>query len=198
MSKEIIISVDVEADGPHPGRYSMSSFGASVAGSVDKTGSKILFDHEDTRNHFYVELKPISDEFVPEAAAVSGLDREKLISDGADPVVAMTRFCNWIKEMEALHGGRAVFAAYPLGYDWMWVYWYICEFSEVPSPFGHSAHFDAKTAYAVKGNELVRHSTKRNMPKSLFSSLPHTHNALDDAIEQGILIMNLLNWSGRK
>ncbi|MCI0348077.1 MAG: hypothetical protein L0Z53_01520 [Acidobacteriales bacterium] len=32
-----------------------------------------------------------------------------------------------------------------------------------------------------------RESVKRNMPKRWFDPLPHTHRALDDAIEQGAL-----------
>ncbi len=37
-----------------------------------------------------------------------------------------------------------------------------------------------------------RDSTKRNMPKRWFDDLPHTHIALDDAIEQGALFCNML------
>jgi hypothetical protein len=37
-----------------------------------------------------------------------------------------------------------------------------------------------------------RESTKRNMPKRWFDKLPHTHNALNDAIEQGALFCNML------
>ncbi len=37
-----------------------------------------------------------------------------------------------------------------------------------------------------------RESTKRNMPKAWFDALPHTHRALDDAIEQGALFCNML------
>ncbi|MFF4350389.1 hypothetical protein [Streptomyces sp. NPDC001530] len=32
---------------------------------------------------FYPELRPISEEFVPKALAVSGLDRDRLIRDGS-------------------------------------------------------------------------------------------------------------------
>jgi hypothetical protein len=35
-------------------------------------------------------------------------------------------------------------------------------------------------------------STKRNMPRRWFDKLPHTHLALDDAIEQGALFCNML------
>ena len=37
-----------------------------------------------------------------------------------------------------------------------------------------------------------RSVTKRSMPKHWFDRLPHTHVALDDAIEQGALFCNML------
>ena len=59
------------------------------------------------------------------------------------------------------------------------------------SPFSHSA-LDVKTyAMAVlKGG--YRDATKRPMPREWFDKLPHTHKALDDAIEQGALFCNLM------
>jgi hypothetical protein len=36
------------------------------------------------------------------------------------------------------------------------------------------------------------------MPGFLQPSSPHTHNALDDAIEQGELFANLLEWATRQ
>ena len=37
-----------------------------------------------------------------------------------------------------------------------------------------------------------RDSTKKQMPRAWFDDLPHTHVALDDAIEQGALFCNIL------
>jgi hypothetical protein len=37
-----------------------------------------------------------------------------------------------------------------------------------------------------------RKSTKRAMPQRWFDQHPHTHVALDDAIEQGALFCNML------
>jgi hypothetical protein len=65
------------------------------------------------------------------------------------------------------------------------------------SPFSHSA-LDIKTyAMAVLGTEY-RESTKRNMPKTWFDDLPHTHVALDDAKGQGALFCNMLAERGLK
>jgi hypothetical protein len=38
-----------------------------------------------------------------------------------------------------------------------------------------------------------RQSTKKNMPSSWFSKSPHTHNGLDDAIEQGKLFLSMMS-----
>jgi len=43
-----------------------------------------------------------------------------------------------------------------------------------------------------------RDSTKRNMPQQWFDTFPHTHVALDDAIEQGALFCNMLKDNQRQ
>jgi hypothetical protein len=43
-----------------------------------------------------------------------------------------------------------------------------------------------------------RKSTKKNMPSRWFDDLPHTHLALDDAIEQGALFCNILAENSRQ
>jgi hypothetical protein len=58
-------------------------------------------------------------------------------------------------------------------------------------PVSHSA-LDIKTlAMALLGSGY-RDATKRNMPACWFDPLPHTHKALDDALEQGALFCNIL------
>lgn len=55
---EIYISVDVETSGPFPPDFSMLSLGACVVGQP-----KVAF---------YAELRPISDQVIPEAIGVVG------------------------------------------------------------------------------------------------------------------------------
>ena len=79
---DVYISVDVEADGPIPLVHSLSSLGAAVAGRFDGTA----FTRADpTEQTFYAELQPVSDEFDAQAAAVAGLDRERLQREGETP-----------------------------------------------------------------------------------------------------------------
>lgn len=142
---------------------------------------------------FYAELRPISEDFVPSALAVSGLDRETLVREGRDPAEAMSEAARWVRRV--CGDSLPVLAAYPLSFDWMWIYWYFMKFTGT-SPFGHSRCIDIKTLYAAKAGVPIGQATKRQMPGHLMSKRPHTHNALDDAKEQAELLQNLMAWPG--
>jgi hypothetical protein len=102
------------------------------------------------------------------------------------PEVAMRAYLAWLKSLP----GKAVFVGYPAAYDFMFVYWYLIRFTG-ESPFSHSA-LDIKS-YAMAVLHLpYGESDKRNMPKRWLPASPHTHVALDDAIEQGQLFCNIL------
>lgn len=186
----LYISVDVEADGPIPGPYSMLSFGAAVAGRQDAEGYEAA-DPEDVT--FYRELRPISGDFVPEALAVSGLDRGRLLVEGAEPAVALAEFTAWVREVS--RGAQPVMCGYPASYDWTFLYWYLMRYAG-ESPFGHSGCLDMKTLYATKARLPLRAVSKLTMPPELLSRRRHTHHALDDAIEQAELFSNLMVWPG--
>jgi hypothetical protein len=190
IKPSLYISVDVEADGPIPGPYSMLSLGAAVAGRQDADRFTAADAGERT---FYRELRPISDEFVPEALAVSGLDREQLIEKGSEPAVALADFGAWVREVST--GAQPVMCGYPASYDWTFLYWYLIRFVG-ESPFGHSGCLDMKTLYATKAGLPLRAVAKRTMPPELLSRRRHTHHALDDAIEQAELLANLMAWNG--
>ncbi|MFE6822589.1 3'-5' exoribonuclease domain-containing protein [Streptomyces sp. NPDC057690] len=190
VKPSLYLSVDVEADGPIPGPYSLLSLGAAVAGRQDADGFTAA---DPTRQTFYRELRPISDEFVPEALAVSGLDRERLIEEGLEPALALAQFTRWVREVSG--DAQPVMCGYPASYDWTFLYWYLIRFTG-ESPFGHSGCLDMKTMYATKAGLPLRAVAKRTMPAHLLSRRPHTHHALDDAVEQAELLANLMAWPG--
>jgi len=98
----------------------------------------------------------------------------------------MARYVEWLEGLP----GKPVFVAYPAGFDFLFVYWYLVKFTG-GSPFSFSA-LDMRTfAMALLGCDY-REASKRNMPRRWFDALPHTHKALDDAIEQGALFCNML------
>ena len=176
---EIYVSTDVEADGPLPGPNSVLSF-ASAAYTADK---KLL-------GTFSANL-----ELLPGAAPDPKTAEWWLTQPDAwaacrrdlkSPEAAMSEYASWLGALQ----GKPVFVAYPAGFDFMFVYWYLMRFVG-QSPFGFSALDIKSYAMAVLKTEY-RNATKRRMPAHWFGSQPHTHVALDDAIEQGTLFCNML------
>jgi hypothetical protein len=187
-SVDVYFSADVETDGPIPGEFSMLSFALVLAGSFDGT----TFERPHTYAITYeAELRPIAQRFEQEALAVNGLDRARLLREGRDPVSAMTEASAWVREHAS--GGTPVLVAYPLSFDWSWLYWYFVRFAGA-SPFNHSRCFDLKTAIAVRGRRPVVDSGHDRLPSALRSSLPHTHRAVDDAIEQADVLAKFFAW----
>lgn len=189
---DVYFSADVETDGPIPGPFSMLSFALVVAGTFD---GKTFTRPTDYSEHLYVELRPISQQFQEEALRVNGLDRSRLSIHGAEPPVAMTTASEWIRNRS--RGGRPVLVAYPLSFDWTWLYWYFVQFSKHGSPFDHSRCYDVKTAFAVKSGIPISRAGRSRIPEKLRGRHPHTHHAVDDAIEQAELFANLFEWNGR-
>jgi hypothetical protein len=190
-SSDVYFSADVETDGPIPGPFSILSFALVYAGQYDGTHFSRPASYDRT---FYRELRPISDEFEPEALRINGLDRARLAREGAAPSSAMTDAAQWVRSVAG--GARPILVAYPLSFDWTWLYWYFVRFSAVGSPFNHSGCFDMKTAFAVKGRLTVASAGRSDLYPALRSMRPHTHDALDDAIEQAEIFANLFEWKG--
>ncbi len=184
---EIYVSTDVETDGPIPGPHSMLSF-ASAAYLANKT----------LLGTFTANLELLPDAAGhPETMAwwrenQAAFDATR--TDIEPPQGALRRYVAWLKALP----GRAVFVAYPAGFDFLFVYWYLIRFAG-ESPFSFSA-LDVKTFAMAQMKSDYRDAVKKNMPPRWFDPLPHTHVALDDAIEQGALFCNMLaeNRAGQK
>lgn len=187
---DLYVSVDIETDGPIPGEYSILSFALCLASRYDGSAFDVI--EPDPTTTFYAELKPISDRFEQEALDVHGLDRDALAVDGKDPEVAMREAGEWI----AAHsdGARPVLVAYPLPFDWAFLYWYFIRFTG-ESPFGISSCLDIRTLYQARALTPFDLSSQRSMPPSLLPSRPHTHNAADDAQEQAELFNRIFAWA---
>lgn len=186
-------SADVETDGPIPGPFSMLSFAIVFAGSFDGRRFERPASYEDV---LYRELSPISDEFEPEALRVNGLDRVRLCIEGEPPQKAMTEAYRWVTGMAG--NAKPVLVAYPLSFDWSWLYWYFTRFSEHGSPFEYSRCFDIKTALAVKAHIPISDAGRSRIPSTLLSRHRHTHHAVDDAISQAEIFANVFEWEGTR
>jgi hypothetical protein len=164
---ELYVAVDVEADGPIPGPYSMLSLGMAVAGRPELT--------------FYTELKPISDEFVREALAVSGLDRDLLLRQAPSAEEAMAAAAAWVHGLRRI--GRPVFLAAPAVWDGMFVHWYFVRFAG-SSPFGATGSgVDLRSYWMGRTAGEWFTSRKSDILRAVGLTLPHTHHAGQDAAE---------------
>jgi hypothetical protein len=177
--QEVYVSTDVEADGPIPGPNSMLSFGSAAFSADGKLISTFSANLE--------VLEGATGD--PETMDWWSKNQDAWAQtriDTQNPVDAMAQYLAWLKSLP----GKPVFVGYPVAYDFMFVYWYLIRFTG-ESPFSHSA-LDIKTFAMAVLRLPYRESTKRNMPKRWFPKAPHTHVALDDAIEQGQLFCNIL------
>jgi hypothetical protein len=177
----IYLSTDVETDGPLPGPNSMWSL-ASVAYTADK---KIL-------GQFSVNLadlpgaKPSEKTMAfwnrPENANALKAARE----NPQVPAKAIKDYVAWVKNLP----GDPVFVAYPLAFDSMFVLWYTLYFAG-ENPF-KAGSLDIKSYSAGMLKADFRDLSLDKYPERWFDPLPHTHIALDDALEQGAFFINML------
>ncbi|MBF0220001.1 MAG: exonuclease [Gammaproteobacteria bacterium] len=182
---EIYISTDVETDGPIPGPHSMLSLGAA-AYTADKKLISTFSANLETLAGATADAKTAQWWATqPEAWAACRCNCEA-------PEAAMHRYVKWIQSLKMI----PVFVAYPAGFDFLFVYWYLMRFVG-ESPFSHSA-LDIKTYAMALLKTDYRHSTKHHMPQAWFAKLPHSHVAVDDAIEQGALFCNMLKFNNHR
>lgn len=178
---ETYISVDVETAGPNPSQYSLLTIGACTLAERAST--------------FYVELKPVNNNSVPEALRVSHLSMARLAESGLEPAEAMRRFEAWVKA-ETPPGQRPIFLAFNAPFDWMFVNDYFHRYLG-RNPFGHAA-LDIKSLYmGIAGVGWNETSMRYLMPRYLGNQ-QLTHHALRDAMDQGEIFRKLMQEARKK
>jgi DNA polymerase III alpha subunit (gram-positive type) len=149
------IMVDIEADGPIPGDYSMISFGAVIV-------------EPGLARTFYGRLRPISDRYIAEALAVCNVTREESLAFD-DPKTVMEEFHDWLKTNCQ---GRVLFISDNNGFDWQFINWYFHHFLG-KNPFGHSS---TNLGSLYKGMQRDTFANFKHLRKTA-----HTHHPVDDA-----------------
>jgi hypothetical protein len=180
---DLYISIDIEADGPIPGPYSMLSLGAAA-----------FYQSRTPIATFEANLQPLVGATQhPETMAWWGKHPKAYAYatlNPQDPALVMKTFSEWLRSLSPLR--KPTFVGYPVSYDQMWVHWYMMRF--VGEDILGFSGIDIKTLAASILGRPFRQVSKRNMPKKWFEGCPeHTHKALDDAIGQGILFLNMLD-----
>lgn len=166
------VMVDVEADGPCPGLFSMVSFGAVIV-------------EPNLSNTFYSGvLRPLNGaDSVPEALAVSGVTRDQQIA-GADPRRCMQQFQGWLRKHCS---GRPMFVSDNNGFDWPFINDYFHRYLG-QNPFGYSS---TNLGSLYKG--LVK-DTRKNFKH--LRRTAHTHNPVDDAKGNAEAMLHMMSKMG--
>ena len=122
--------VDIEANGPVPGLYDMVSLGI-VAVHGQPGGGLALGDSH------YLELAPVAPRLDARAAAIHGLDQDRLAREG----LSQRAFCDQLSAWVAAHtdpGTEPCFVGHNAPFDWSHVSWIFAK-EELPNPFGYKA-----------------------------------------------------------
>ena len=134
---------------------------------------------------FYGKLKPISDQWIPEALKVSGFSREETLHFD-DPQEVMENFGKWL----AAHcKNQPIFISDNNGFDWQFTNYYFHRFLK-KNPFGHSS---TNLGSLYKG--LVKDTSKnfKHLRKTT-----HTHNPVDDVIGNAEALLQMQKEMGLK
>jgi len=191
----VYVVTDIEADGPRPGEHSMLSF-ASVA--VTASG--------ETRGVFEAVLEPLPgavrdpDTYAwfqtqPEAWAAA-------TADPRSPADVMAQFVAFVRGL----GAPALFAAFPVAFDGMWIDAYLKRFTPHALIEGHYAAQPLfagpglclkSFAAAVTGQDFAECDPK-TLPADWLGHHEHTHKAIDDARGYAHLLGVLMALAGRE
>jgi len=184
---EIYVSVDIECNGPCPGLHSMLSIGAVAFDANKGIGRDAVIGQfsanldlipgsttdPDTMKWWSTQLEAW------EACRVAPQKLEK----------ALPALADWLETLP----GPPIFVGYPAGYDFTFVYYYLHRFASGRNPFVRNA-IDIETYVMGMTGTGYLEVGKRSWPEHWFDrTLKHTHVALDDAMEQGVTFLRIMN-----
>jgi DNA polymerase III alpha subunit (gram-positive type) len=175
----IYVSTDIETDGQVPGVNSMLSIG-SAAFFEDKT----LIDT------FTANLESLSEARADEKTMrwwQTQPEAWRICRENTQPPdKVMKEYCRWLEQLP----GHIIFVGYPLVFDFRFIDYYLHRFVG-KNPFGF-AGIDIRSFVMGMRKAEYRQAGMNYLPKRWFDNLKHTHIALEDAIEQGVVFCNML------
>ena len=196
---DMYFSIDIETDGDAPGCSSMLSIG-------------VVALHPVTQSHyasFYRTLKRLPDAR-PQTTTMEWWDQfpkqyAEAREDAVEPKKAMEDLRTFVEDCLAPFRGKplptdpkdpvAVFVASPASFDFSFVSYYLHRFLG-ESCFGFRA-LDLKSyAMALIGCSFSEAKKERYFDE-WKTTLPHTHNALEDAEQQADVFRRMLVWRAK-
>lgn len=197
---EIYFSVDIETDGDCPGLSSMLSLGAVVVAPNPEGHA----DRYSTHGTFYKTFKRLP-EARPSNATMEWWDQfpkqwVETRHEPVDPAKGMKDFEDWVNAeiRDASYHGisdpKPIFLAGPIGFDFTFVYYYCHRFLG-RCIFGHNGVDMRSLAMGILDKPY--RTKKEQYPGEWETKLPHTHNALEDAMEQADRFRKMMEWRGK-
>lgn len=182
--QQVYIVVDIEADGPVPGQYSMLSLAAVATTPEAEIG------------RFYRKLRAL-----PEAVQEPNTMRwwntepkawEEVQTGAEDPSVVISDFVAWVESLDK----QLIFVASPIALDYSFVGWYLMRFvGRNPFSNEHNAvrTLDIRSFISGKYGLTFDNSSRNKLPDALTHVMPqHTHKAIDDAVGYANLLRHIL------
>lgn len=183
MTNTTYISIDIEANGDVPGKYSMLSLGAAA---YDRSGTVLTTFEQNFETLPGAIENPDTMAFWARFPTAYEATRRNLVS----AQVGMELFTLWFERLE-----NPVFVFYPPKFDAMFVYWYLQTYVDRMNFISSPDMFDTKTLAAILLRvDNLKEASKKHWPKRWKNKkLRHNHVALDDALEQGEQFIKILN-----
>lgn len=183
LLKDTIISVDIETTGLAAGIHSMIALGAVAY----RDGKEV--------SSFYASLKEwegsTRSEDTMKFWGRNQTEWNKIQKEARDPQTVMEEFYNWVGSLPA----PRVVAGNPAVFDCTFLYWYLSVFvgeEAVNKLFDRIRALDIRTYIAAFMGVPYSEAERKLIPNEWKENLPYTHNALDDARQQGVVLMNML------
>lgn len=178
-AKDIYVSTDIEADGEVPGKNSMLSIGSAAYLSDGTLFSTFSINLETLAG---ATTDPITMQWWQGFPDAWNACRQNLV----EPSIAMNQYGEWLENLP----GRIIFVAYPVAYDFRFIDYYLQRFFG-KNPFKYRT-IDIRSYTMGRLNISYNNANKDKLPIEWKDNLPHTHVALDDALEHGALFCNML------
>ncbi len=136
----------------------------------------------------------VTDVFYTGALEAVGRPLSYFVENGRKPQIVMNDFSSWIDRSAG--GAYPIFVGFNAPFDWAFINWYFHTYLG-DNPFGISG-LDVKSFYMGMTGCSWAETRSSRIPERYKGLHKHTHNALDDAIEQAELFEKLWQESKTK